>query len=300
MAQFLRPDSNVTQTSFTNGFAQIDEEVASDADFAYGANNTAAVLEVHVSNPPATPDAAGTSTVRYRIARTNAGTLSGTGNAVTVTPGVYQGATLIQAGTAQTATGTWTTYTFTFTHGSITDWTNIRLRFTTSASGGTAANRRGGAISWAEIEAPDAAVLRNLTLPSDVGSFTSTAQAAALEVGRVVVGAAGAFTQSGQAAATVISRTLPADAAAFAVAGQDALLEWPKTLAAEAGAFLLVAPEIAFLHTHTLVAEPTSYQLEGDTIKLKFNKRKRGEKGNISNSGYPTWISYRRRQTLIG
>lgn len=164
MAQFLRPNSNVTQTSFTGGFADIDETSASDADFAYGANNTAAVLEVGLTDPTGTPAAAGTSTVRYRIAKTNAGVLSGTGNAVTITPGVYQGASLIQAGTAQTATGTWTTYTFTFTHESITNWNDLRLRFTTSASGGTAANRRGGAVSWAEVEAPDPAVVRYILI----------------------------------------------------------------------------------------------------------------------------------------
>ena len=114
MAQFLRPDSNITQTSFTGGFADIDETSASDADFAYGANNTAAVLEVGLSDPAATPNPAGTSTVRYRIAKTNNGTVNGAGNAVTVTAAVYQGGTLIQANTAQTATGTWTGYDFTF------------------------------------------------------------------------------------------------------------------------------------------------------------------------------------------
>ena len=147
----IRPDSNVTQTSFTNGFAEIDEVTASDADFAYGNNNQAAVLEVGLQNPSPTPGS-GTGTVRYRIAKTNAGTVDGAGNAVTVTGAVYQGATLIQADTARTATGTWTQYSFTFTQSSVTNWTDVRLRFTTSASGGTAANRRGGAVSWAELD----------------------------------------------------------------------------------------------------------------------------------------------------
>lgn len=159
MAQFLRPDSNVTQSSFTGGFAEIDEATASDADFAYGNNNTAAVLEVGLSDPSETPDSAGTSTVRYRIAKTNNGTVSDTGNAVTVTAAVYQGATLIQSDTAQATSGTWTEYSFTFTHGSITDWSDLRLRFTTSSSGGSPANRRGGAVSWAEVEAPDASTI---------------------------------------------------------------------------------------------------------------------------------------------
>lgn len=153
MAQFLRPDSNITQTNFTGGFANIDETSANDADFAYGANNTIAVLEVGLSNP-STPQA-GTCTVRYRIAQTNNGVLDGTGNTLNITPEVYQATTLIQGGTAQTTSGTWTTYTFTFNTSAVSDWNNLRLRFTTTASGGSPANRRGGAISWAEIEIPD-------------------------------------------------------------------------------------------------------------------------------------------------
>lgn len=155
MAQFLRPDSNVTQTSFTNGFANIDESAASDADFAYGANNTAAVLEVGLSNPGGTP-ASGTTTVRYRVAKTNNGTVDGGGATVTVTCSVRQGANVIATDTARTATGTWTQYSFTPSMAGVTDWNDVRLRFTTSASGGTTANRRGGAVSWAELEAPDA------------------------------------------------------------------------------------------------------------------------------------------------
>lgn len=155
MAQFLRPDSTVTATSFTNGFAAIDESAASDADFAYGANNIAAVLEVGLSNPGGTPGS-GTTTVRYRIAKTKTGVVDGTGNSCTVTAALYQGTTLIAADTARTATGTWTEYSWAPNVGSVSDWNDLRLRFTTSASGGTSANRRGGAVSWAEIEAPDA------------------------------------------------------------------------------------------------------------------------------------------------
>jgi hypothetical protein len=104
MAQLLRPDSNVTQTSFTNGFANIDEATPSDADFAYGANNTAAVLEVGLGNPAATPGA-GTTTVRYRVARVNAGALNGSGSAVGITAELYQGSTLIAADTERATTG---------------------------------------------------------------------------------------------------------------------------------------------------------------------------------------------------
>lgn len=157
MAQFARPNSNVTQTSFTNGFAEIDESVASDADFAYGANNVAAVLEVGLTDPT-DPVLSSGHTFRYRIAKVNAGTVDGAGNAVTVTVELYQGTTLIAADVARTATGTWTQYSYTLAGAeadAITDYTDLRLRFTTSASGGNPSNRRGGAVSWAELEVPD-------------------------------------------------------------------------------------------------------------------------------------------------
>jgi hypothetical protein len=157
MAQFLRPNSNVTQTSWTGGFAEIDEVTASDADFSYGANqSSAATLEVGTSDPTDTPDPAGTCTVRWRYARVNNGTVATAGTAVTQTCGVYEGATLIANSTVTTPNGGWAAASFTFSAGGITDWTNVRIRFNQSQSAG-GGNARGSAVSWAEIEAPDAA-----------------------------------------------------------------------------------------------------------------------------------------------
>ena len=159
MAQFARPDADVTNTG-TNGFAAVDESTPSDADFWFGDNNTAEELEVSLSNVTDPSSSAG-HTFRYRVAKTNAGTVDGGGNAVTVTARLMQGATQIAADSAKTATGTWTQYDFTLSGAeadAITDYTDLRLEFVTSASGGSPANRRGGAVSWAELEVPDAAI----------------------------------------------------------------------------------------------------------------------------------------------
>jgi hypothetical protein len=199
VAQFLRPDSNVTQTSFTNGFAEIDESTASDADFAFGANNTAAVLEVGLGNPSGTPGS-GTTTVRYRVAKTNAGVLDGGGNAVTVTVGVYQGTTLIAADTPRTANGTWAGYSYTPDMSGVTDWSDLRLRFTTSASGGSPAARRGGAVSWAEIEAPDApAGITGTMAATETGSDTLSGSGGVVVAGTLAAQEIGddAFAGSG-------------------------------------------------------------------------------------------------------
>jgi hypothetical protein len=197
VAQFLRPDSNVTQSGFTNGFAAIDEPTASDADFAYGANNTAAVLEVGLSNP-STPGS-GTTTVRYRVAKVNAGALSGSGSTITVTCEVYQGTTLIAADTERTATGSWVGYSFTPDMSGVTDWSDLRLRFTTTAGGGSPANRRGGAVSWAELEAPDppqAVQHSGAFAASGAGSFTASGQKE--QQGAFAASGAGTFAASGE------------------------------------------------------------------------------------------------------
>jgi hypothetical protein len=155
MSQFLRPNENITQTDYTGGFADIDEETASDADFAFGlVNSTTATLEVGTSNPAATPGGV-TGTVRWRSARRNQNGAIGSGNTFTGTCALRQGATQIAAD-AYTP-GDWATREFTFTLASVSNFNDLRLRFTQTASGGANNNQRSGlAVSWAEIELPGA------------------------------------------------------------------------------------------------------------------------------------------------
>lgn len=151
----IRPDSNITRTSYTGGFADIDEVTASDADFAYGlANSAAPTLEVGTSDPGYLPGGI-SAIVRWRSARRNDSAVIGSGNAITGTCTLLQGATTI-ASDAYSPAG-WATREFTFAVSSVTDFTNLRLRFTQTASGGNNASQRSGlAVSWAEIDLPDA------------------------------------------------------------------------------------------------------------------------------------------------
>lgn len=169
MTQFLRPDSNVTQTNFTGGFAEIDESSASDADFAYSANDSAATLEVGLSNPSGTP-ASGTTTVRYRYVKTQGGSPSSSGNNVSFQVHIYQGGTLIASDTGQTASlATWSARSFTPDMSSVTDWNDLRIRVSVTASGGGPSGR-GVGISWAELEAPDAGTTYNETHGASVAA----------------------------------------------------------------------------------------------------------------------------------
>lgn len=187
MAQFARPDSDVTNTG-TNGFAAIDESTPSDADFWWGDNNVAEELEVGLSNVT-DPSSSSGHVFRYRVAKTNAGTVDGGGNAVTVTARLMQGGTQVATDTAKTANGTWTQYAFTLSGGqadAITDYTDLRLEFVTSLSGGSPANRRGGAVSWAELEVPDAPSSTPHTVDVDDAISLVDSPSALLDLERLV------------------------------------------------------------------------------------------------------------------
>lgn len=269
MAQFARPDGNVTQTSFTNGFAEIDEASPSDADFAYGANNTAAELEVSLGN--ATDPALSTGhTFRYRVAKTNAGTVDGGGNSVTVTARLMQGTTQIATDTAKTATGTWTQYALTLSGSeadAITNYTDLRLEFVTSASGGSPANRRGGAVSWAELEVPSAP----LVLTADPGSFSLTGTAAGVRLNREVAADPGSVVITGTDATLTIESggiTLVADPGSVAITGTAAGLLVNREVAADPGAVAITGTAAGLLVNRRLAADPGSVGISGQSAGL--------------------------------
>jgi hypothetical protein len=226
---FLIPDSDISQTGFTGTFADIDETDPLDSDFIYGANNTAATIELGLRDPRFLP-VNGTCTVKYRIARVNSGVLDGGGNAVTVTASVYQGASLIATGITQTATGTWTQYSFTFDASTVSDWSDLRLRFVTSASGGTGQSRRGAAISWARMELPLVAEKYDTEIFGGYVEF---------EFGNVpyILASPGSYSASGQGANLIRSRLFLADAASIFVATKAATLARSRRFSADAGSF---------------------------------------------------------------
>lgn len=265
MTQFLRPDSNVTQTNWTNGFANIDEAVASDADFAYGANNSStATLEVGLSNPPLTPADTGTCTVRWRYAKVSSGTLSGTGGTVTQTCGIYQGATLITSSTVTTS-GAWTAGSFTFNASSITDATDLRLRFTQSASGG-GGNARGSAVSWAEVEVPDPA------LDAGVGAFTLAGTTTGLLFNRRLDKTTATFTLSGTNTGLNINLQLNLTTVGFTLAGTNTGLLFNSRLDGSTATFALAGTNTGILFNRQLDQTAASFVLSGTNADLRYDR----------------------------
>jgi len=161
MAQFVRPTSDVTNGWASGGFEDINEASPSDADFTYSIDKPASdVLEVHVGDPT-TPMPDTGHVVRYRVATVDGGVLSGDGTLVTLDVSLYQGATLISGPTAATGfnNATWSPQSFTVSEAeaaNITDYSDLRIRFLAAGGAGSPGDRRGAAVSWAEVELPDA------------------------------------------------------------------------------------------------------------------------------------------------
>jgi hypothetical protein len=181
MAQYLRPEADITTTGIAGGtYASIDETSATDTpagtEFVYGSENVAVTYEVRLSD--ATDPAVHTGhTFRYRIVSLD-GTTPSVSAAVYCTASLYQGSTLIKADTQKTTTDSWVTYTLTLAESEaddITDYTDLRLRFVSPASGGSAAARRALGISWAEMEVPNAIAAPTVTTQACSGMTTSGA-----------------------------------------------------------------------------------------------------------------------------
>jgi hypothetical protein len=162
MAQFARPSVDVTLNAWTtqsgattNLWSAIDEVDASETDYVSqaspGSNNN--LYEVRLA-AVTTPLIKRYHAVRYRYRKSQA-----LGNVRNLTVGLYQGTTLIAANAVHNdITVAWTEGAFLLTvaqANAITDYTNLRLRFTPSGvtSGSTA--RRMVQVSWAQLRVPD-------------------------------------------------------------------------------------------------------------------------------------------------
>ncbi len=118
---FARPITDIT-TGWTTStgsshFALIDEETASDADYIYAtaASQTDEVKLAALTAPT------GDIQINYRV--------QGIAASGRVTVSMYAGATLVKSDTQRTANGDYTMTVTSTDYASVTDWSDIRLRF---------------------------------------------------------------------------------------------------------------------------------------------------------------------------
>ena len=118
---------------------------------------------------PSGPRIGGTSTVRYTVFKTSAGTVpaANDGNAVTLTVKLLgSGSTVIFTDVVRTLTNVPTQYSFPIAVPS-SQYNSLRLQFTfvTTTTTGVTTDRRGGGVSAAEIEHPDPQPAVAATIP---------------------------------------------------------------------------------------------------------------------------------------
>jgi len=131
-------------------------------DYVYTQNNIQAGRASTVSfnlRPPFGRPQPGSTVISYTVVKMNGSSIdtSGTGNPVTATVSVLQNGVVVAGGTdvARTLTATPTFYSFSVN--GITDFTtlSVRIRFDNTASGGTSADRRGGAVGFIQAYTQD-------------------------------------------------------------------------------------------------------------------------------------------------
>ena len=129
MAQYARPDSDISATNWTGSYTAIDEVTPSDTDYITGSQAANGTWEGGLSdvNTPATTSV----TVRYRVRKEPSG-----GFQRGVTVALYQGTTLIGSHSTSDLTDTWSQYSGTIDASSVTDWTALRVRLTSTGQTG--------------------------------------------------------------------------------------------------------------------------------------------------------------------
>lgn len=275
MPQTLRPDSNIRTTNIVGGYADIDEVTPTAVDKLYSLNGSNATYECGLSNPP-NPPGSGTSTVTYIIRKRNEdANAPNSGKSVVVTCHVYEGTTLIASDTPRTLTGEgsgdttpglidWWTYSFNPDMSGVTDWNNLRLRFTSSQTGSGA--NYGFGIAWAAMEVPDD--LTHYTITVDGGSFTLSASDIQFVTDRALSLDSGAFTLSAGEWAFISGTGLAFEGGAFNLTTGDIAFRVDRVLGFGSGTFTLTGADLDFRTDYFIQVDGVSFALSMGDISF--------------------------------
>jgi hypothetical protein len=241
MAQSMRPISQVTATNgvpTTNVHLNLDGTAPDSGNYYAGADNATGVCEVLLTDLSATTPADGTCTVIIYEAQCD-GTVapSSGGTAPTFDLEVYEGATQRASVTGVTPTeSAFTLYnTLTFDASTITDWANVRVRFTSNGTGGAGPSRRGAAVSYVEITTPDASTDRDVTQGTSIDLTIATA-ASTVNRARGASGTTPNITISTYQAQVKLERVVSANTVSATISTYSATTSDPPAPPAPAGA----------------------------------------------------------------
>lgn len=266
MAQYLRPNADIATNGWVSTplYTEIDEASYSDGDSIQ--NNSISYCEVSLSSA-SDPVSSSAHYVRYRIGR------SRTDRTLTLVVRLMEGSTQIAAWTHIDPAASFVGFTQTLTSGeadSITDYSNLRLRFDITAIQNSQVQ---GQVSWAEMEVPDAGV-PPVTIQLAAGSLSASgpvlnqipgARAIALLAGSVQ--AAGlALTVQAAASAITIQLAAGSIAASGPVLG---LVPGTRALALAAGLISAAGPVLDLVPGNRIILLAAGLvQAAGQTITV--------------------------------
>jgi hypothetical protein len=163
MAQTMVPISQIssdgTYIGGSTNYTNLAD--ATDGNAWYGANNATRTVECLLTDLSGSTPGSGTCTVTARQAQCDSDTspfiASSGGSNASFDLLVLEGTTTVASATGvATSDGSWANYTsLTFAASSVTDWSNVRLRFVSNGTGGTPSGRRCAGVTYLEISAPD-------------------------------------------------------------------------------------------------------------------------------------------------
>lgn len=280
MAQFLRPDANISATNWTGSYTAIDEASYDDGDYLTGSSSGNGTVEVGLSNGT-DPESSSGHTIRFRAWQQN--------NTKQRTLGVklMQGATQISVYNAgNLVKGTQTAYEWTLSAAvadSITDYTDLRLQFISGGDVGTPSAQRSAVyVSWAEKEIPDA----EEALTADLAGTLTTAGSVARQGAKPLAGALSSAGALWNRAAKSLSGALGASGALLTV--KTALLSLAGTLTtAGAVAGRAAKPLAGVLGSAGSLALQTARGLAGELTSAGalWNRAAKTLAGTVGSSG---------------
>ncbi|TFG81597.1 MAG: hypothetical protein E4H19_14375, partial [Chromatiales bacterium] len=211
MAQFARPDGSVEVFNLLGGhsvnttgnrYQNVDETSPVDTDYVYSQNSPGGGSNVEFGLSDVTDPAVSTGHIlRFRhmqIDEDSGGhpqSANTGGTATTLAWELRQGSVpvIIASGSVNPAALTTTSVTLSDTEAdSITDYTDLRVYLSPSGGAGSPANRRAVAVTWIELEVPNATPATNAPAEVATGSGLTLLASAALLVSVALASGSGA------------------------------------------------------------------------------------------------------------
>jgi hypothetical protein len=270
----MRPISTVTDSgNFTGATAHgsVDGTAPDTGDYWNGTDNATSVLEVLLDDLSGTPPGSGTCTVSIYEAEsdTDVAPASG-GGSPTYDIEVYEGAT--QRASRAGITATESTFTLdsalTFTASSITNWADVRVRFTSNGAGGSPANRRGVAASYIEISTPDASL--DADVPTNVATVALTAQTATVASADNVTASTAAIALTGQTASVGSEQNVTANTATLALTAETAGVTLDNNVDANTASLALTAHQAQIAYNINIATASASIALTAEPVDINY------------------------------